>query len=1045
MRVTRARRLALFFVLSILFSVNAWSQAVHDVTITGTVETANGEKLPGVTVTITSPALVTGERHDVTDREGRFVFLSLPPGRYDLSANLEGFNKYSTSGIVLHGGEKTEVKATLHPSTYQEQVTVTAVAPVVDTKSSTIATTFTSELLDKLPTARNAFYDLAMGAPGMASVGGNESWLSSPSAYGSAANENVFLVNGVNATNPRGAPWGSLVNVNYNTVEEVKIVSLGSKAEYGSFSGAAIDVLTKSGSNDFKGDVAYYSKVGSAANNARYNFGGGANPIVKGQKAFYADPNDVLTSRPIKNWEGAATFGGPILRDRLWFYGGYNKQKSSTDTPLWIPLATWDQALYDIKLTGDFASNHRAWLAYHNEKATSGNQTWGQAWDPTMGYDQHINNNTFQGQYQWVINDRNLASAKYLGFKTNNKPTQVSSGKPGFINWWKWIGAQSIGSGGNFPYIESYKSDRKTLQADMTHYAAHFLGEHEVKFGVQYTKSHGNYYGGYFNGYANFAYPYPYNYGPAKNWWWNGPASWQWGTKDDPVFPIYNNKTYQHPWLTRRLAQEAGGFVDDTWSLNDRLTFNLGVRYDRMSAKYGEGALYNFFQSPADVNHPTLLRTTAGTGNIFDFKTTSPRLGLAYTLTEDRRTVLRAHAGRYYAPLGVETLRRFGPDLDPETVQQYYYFLHMSEVDLNHNGIIDFNEVRPAYALLPGRKPDVLHATFTHNPSWKLDVAPGLKSPYTDQFELSLQRALGSDFSIEGTAIHKNTKNLIAFVQYNTVTGQPWEWVSTPYKTASGYQTKAWSIAMKDYNGDGKIDIADAKYVLNNTGHRATNINSFDGQSVGRKYDGLQLVLTKRYTNRWQGLASVNWNHTSGVASRLTEQNWYIDGAEIMDTPFGISYNDFQGNLNGPSPMTPRLMLKLNGSYTIPRVEADFGLRWRYDNGRPFWPVEQLPGIATWMSDIPAGAFLTGEGNNNPIIAGDVRHPSWMPSTSIWDLSLGKSFKATGATQVWVSFDVLNALNENSPNIIGFKSGDFGRVYSITQPRTFRAGVKLMF
>src|SRR5439155_961694 len=265
----------------------------------------------------------------------RFVFLSLPPGTFKITGNLEGFQPTSITNIQLHAGEKTDVKVAVHPSSYQESMTITASSPVVDTKSSTVSTTFTSELLEKLPTARNAFYDLAMGAPGMASVGGNESWLSSPSAYGSAANENVFLVNGGNATNPRGAPWRTPFNVNYNTVEEVRIVSLGSKAEYGSFSGAAIDVLTKSGSNDFKGDVAYYSMIGNAANNATLRFGGGKNPYITGEPLFFASPSDTLTTRPIDNWEGSATFGGPILKDRLWFYAGYDKNKNKTDTPLW--------------------------------------------------------------------------------------------------------------------------------------------------------------------------------------------------------------------------------------------------------------------------------------------------------------------------------------------------------------------------------------------------------------------------------------------------------------------------------------------------------------------------------------------------------------------------------------------------------------------------------------------------------------------------------------------------------------------------------------
>jgi hypothetical protein len=1034
------RKPGLIAIALLLFSVSGWAQAVHDVTITGTVTMANGERVPGVTVTITSPALVTAERQVISDQEGRFVFLSLPPGRYNLAASLQGFNPYSTQGIVLHSGDKTDVKVMLRPSNYKEEVTVTAAAPVVDTKSSTVSTTFTSELLEKLPTARNAFYDLAMGAPGMASVGGNESWLTSPSAYGSAANENVFLVNGVNATNPRGAPWGTLVNVNYNTVEEVKIISLGSKAEYGSFSGAAIDVLTKSGSNDFKADVAYYSQLGHGANNATLKFGGGKNPYVAGKSLFYAEPNDALVTKPIDNWEGSATAGGPILKDRLWFYAGYDKNKSKTDTPLWIPLATWDQALYDVKVTGDFASNHRAWLAFHNEKNTSGNQTWGQTWDPTMGYDQHQNNNTLQAQYQWVINDRNLASAKYLGFRTNQNPTQLVNSSPGFINWWKWTNSQSIGLAGSFPYVESYKSSRKTIQADMTHYAAHFLGEHEVKFGVQYTKSQGNFEGGYFQGYANFTYPYPYNYGPAKSWWWN---NGYWGTQDNPVFPIYNLKYFQHPWLTRRIAQEGGGFIDDTWTVNDRLAFNLGGRYDRMTAKYGEGAIYEFPTTPDDVNHPTLLRTRKGSGDIFDFKTFSPRLGLAYTLTQDRRTVLRAHVGRYFAPLGVESLRRFGPDMEKEKLEDWLYLLPVSEVDLNHNGKIDFDEVRPAYRLLPGRMPDMLRSSTMRDPSWSLIVAPGTKSPYTDQFEVSLQRQLGRDFAIEGTGIYKRSKNFISLRPFNKTTGLDWEWASEPYTASTGFNTKAWHIVAKDYNGDGKVDIDDSKYVLSNTAYRAVNVSSFDGQSVHRDYQGLQLVFTKRYSGRWQGLAGINWNHSSGIAPRMLDQNWYIDGPMIMDTPFGTSLNDYQNNLDGPSLMTPRLMVKVNGSYTIPRIEADFGLRWRFDTGRPFWAIEPIPTFAPWSGSTD-GVFLTGN-TNSQIVASDVKHPDWMPSSSIFDLSIGKTLKAVHGTQLFISLDVLNAFNENSPNIIGFHTGDYGRVYSIVQPRTYRAGVKLMF
>jgi hypothetical protein len=429
--------------------------------------------------------------------QGRFVFLSLPPGTYTLTATLDGFKGYKASNIVLRSGDKVDVTVTLEAGAYQEEMEVRGVAPVVDTKASTIDTTFTAELLDKLPTARNAFYDLALTAPGIAAVGSDESWLPSPSAFGSAANENIFLVNGVNATNPRGAPWGSLVSVNYNTVEEVKVLSLGSKAEYGSFSGAAIDVMTKSGGNDFSGSAAFYSMIGNAADNYTDSFG---------DDLFFVDPDDDLTTTPEENWEASFAAGGPILRDKLWFYAGYARYGAETDTPLFEPLSTYDADLFDIKLTGELGGKHRAWLAYHTEDLTAGNNSWGQTWDATMRYDQPRDNDTLQFQYQWVVTDRDLTSFKYLGFKTEEHPSiPAETGSPGFINWWKFTGGQSIGLGGDFPYVEAQKSKRSTIQADYTHYAAEFLGTHEVKFGVQYTKSNGDWQGGYFHGFANFA------------------------------------------------------------------------------------------------------------------------------------------------------------------------------------------------------------------------------------------------------------------------------------------------------------------------------------------------------------------------------------------------------------------------------------------------------------------------------------------------------------------------------------------------------------
>ncbi|HEU5163806.1 MAG TPA: TonB-dependent receptor, partial [Thermoanaerobaculia bacterium] len=551
----------------------------------------------------------------------------------------------------------------------------------------------------------------------------------------------------------------------------------------------------------------------------------------------------------------------------------------------------------------------------------------------------------------------------------------------------------------------------------------------------------GNWFGGYFHGYANFAYPYPWDYGPATNWWWNGPATWQWGTDENPVFPMYNNRVSRNPWLTVRQSDNKALFVDDTWILNDRITFNLGFRWDNSTAGYGEGAVYELNSGPEGIENPVFLRSREGL-DVFDFDTFSPRLGVIWTMTDDAKTVMRFNVGRYYAPMSVETLRRFGPDMEPAITETWRYDLPMSEVDLNKNGKIDFEEVRPATRLLVGRTPTTRMATGTSDPTWALEVADGTSAPYTDQFTVSLQRQLGSDFAIEASYIYKISNDFLSLRGYNTDTGQFWEWEPKPFTTFTDYQTNVWSIKLQDYDGDGDADINDAKYVLPHTKYRVVNMSSFAGQDIDRTYNGIQLVLNKRYSNRWQGLASLNWNTSDGIAPRITSQDWYIDGPMIMDTPFGSSMNHFQNNTSGALPMTPELMIKISGSYRIPVAEADFGLRLRYDDGRAIFPIESLPVVAGWMSELPENAVIGTWGDQ--IVATDPDEPYWMPATTIFDLSLQKEFTISNFG-LNLSVDVLNAFNENSPNRIGFKTGDFGRVYSIVQPRTLRGGVKFTF
>ncbi len=261
-----------------------------------------------------------------------YLLLNLPPGRYKVTTSISGFKTVVRENIEISSDATTTLNVSLPVGGVEETVNVTAAGPIVDTKTSTIDTRFDSEMLAKLPTSRDAFYDLALTAPGMSEGSGAPSQATefqSPTAYGSATNENVFLINGVDATSPRAGSFGSLVNVNYDAVEEVRIVSTGSKAEYASFSGAAIDVLTKSGSNRFHGTGAWYSKLGSPADNS---------PDVGetfGTDFLFVGEGDNFSGDVKKDWEGSFTLGGPIAQDRLWFFGAFDYQRNAGLRPRW--------------------------------------------------------------------------------------------------------------------------------------------------------------------------------------------------------------------------------------------------------------------------------------------------------------------------------------------------------------------------------------------------------------------------------------------------------------------------------------------------------------------------------------------------------------------------------------------------------------------------------------------------------------------------------------------------------------------------------------
>jgi outer membrane receptor protein involved in Fe transport len=1054
------RLLVITFVFALVMAfvsvTPARAQSVLEGKITGTVTDDKGEPLPGVTVELTGPSIM-GKRATITSARGTFVFLNVPPGMLTLTATMPSFKKYVQPDINLGAGKVLEVNPVLQLGPIEETVTVIAASPIVDVKTSTVDSRLEKEMLAKLPTSRDAFYDLSLTTPGMFDVGTSSGWLPSPTAYGGSSMENVFLVNGVNTTNPRGAAWGSLVKVNYNAVEEVRVVALGSKAEYGSFSGAAIDVLTRSGSNAFHGNAAYYTELRGGFFKPNYPIRDVGQPDTPVNSWLFYRSGDTLAATTKKNWEGNFTLGGPIIKDKIWFYGAFDYIRSDSLPVNWSLLNSYWGRYADLKISAEPFRNNRAWVSYHYESNKGTGWSWGTEpeWDTSMTYGVGTKNNTLSAQWQWLPSSTAIFTAKYLGFWTDDQPVVPSDAPnhPGYINWWKW-GSQ-YGVNGAFPYIEAQKSTRQTVQADMSYYAEDFLGEHDVKFGVQYTKGRGNWVGGYFQNYVNFAYP-------LGGWWGFYPGlgyaisalqtqTWYYGNAFQNGLLFYNHRDQLNPFMTVRTADSLGFFLDDQWSPTKRLTFNIGLRYDRMTTKYGAGKVYDLLTQPSDINGPPpVLRTRQATGNIFDFKTFAPRLGVTYQLTRDAKTVLRANYGRYYMPLAVEFLRRFGPDMPTVNRTYQIFMVPWGIADIDGNGYIDNqgfnggpNELREAVRQLYGSTP-IFERPDTIDQSWTLNVAPNVKDMYTDQFTFNVEREIIKEFSLSATYIYKRSRNLFVNVPINRLTGLQWQYERVAFDPTNGDPVDLYSIAFQDYNADGVADGLDVAYVGNNTTFRVENMQAYNYTNGGamfkpqRTYQALQLVLNKRYSNRWQGLASAVYSWSDGTAQRTMRQDDNMMGPMITDDTWMGSLNYTINNMTGALPFVPKWEIKASGSYTIPKIEFDLGLRFRMHTGRPLWQLEGYPVHSQY--GFPAGSVISG--GLNQVVA--TTAPTWLPSLAIFDVRAEKAIKIARYGSIHFILDIFNLFNAANVTNADYY-GNWGLITGISDARRFRLSFMYQF
>jgi outer membrane receptor protein involved in Fe transport len=305
--ISRMTPVTLALLLALLTS-SAGAQTATTGTIEGSIADATGAVVPGATVKVASPNLIRPQIA-VTDGQGRYRFVNLPPGKYSVAVEaIGGFARFEQAGIEVNLSKTSTLDIKLQPQGASAVVEVTAGTAGVELNNNTSGTSVSTEQFSNLPTQRTvqSLYTIAptVARSGLRDASGRDR---DPSVGGSSGPENNYILDGVTTTDP--AFGGSGANLPFEFVQEVEIKTGAYEAEYGKTTGGVFNVITKSGGNEFHGDGFFY---------------GNPQAFVRDTKNF---PFTGSAPNGFSELDAGFDLGGPIKKDKLWFFGAFNPQR----------------------------------------------------------------------------------------------------------------------------------------------------------------------------------------------------------------------------------------------------------------------------------------------------------------------------------------------------------------------------------------------------------------------------------------------------------------------------------------------------------------------------------------------------------------------------------------------------------------------------------------------------------------------------------------------------------------------------------------------
>lgn len=539
--------------------------------IEGTVKDASGGVLPGAELELESPSLI-GIARTLADRAGRFRFPALPPGTYQLIVRHQGFISTKVTSLEIVVGKVLKVDPVLELAGVTEEVSVTHDAPQLDVRGSSSATSIRDDWLHKLPRGRD-FTSAVDQLPGV----NNETDLAGVSIDGAGAAENRYFIDGADTASLEfGRPGKELV---LDFVDEVQVKSSGYEAEFGGATGGVLNVITRSGGSQFRGEVGLYYMADNL-NGASRTYPD-LDPLDETKIIYKTDPKDDYS-----RWEPGFTLGGPILAEHLWFFTSYwPRLESATRTVTFLQndeTGTFHQKgrvhFSTSKITASLGPKIRAALAlnFSPESQTGQLPFYGGWGNPEINYEElgfDSPNLSMMGQGDVLASD-NLyfsfrASLFHTDYRRKGVPDEIRYYFRGSNNQFEEI-PESLLRPNFWRSIVTNISTQKLVmtrtnaQGDVTYYTS-LGGEHAFKAGIQLNRPGTDLLAGMLKPYVTL--------------YWDRTVTTTDGRR---VRGKYGYYTVDEAEIRANAhVNNVGLFVQDSWTVSSRLTLNLGLRAEQ--------------------------------------------------------------------------------------------------------------------------------------------------------------------------------------------------------------------------------------------------------------------------------------------------------------------------------------------------------------------------------------------------------------------------------------------------------------------------------